>query len=243
MNKGKMRAFLVSAAGLAFLFASSVAQAKVSILVDKDNQQMTVAVDGVERYHWPVSTGNPAHESPNGRFQTFRLEADHFSREFDEAPMPHSIFFTKAGHAIHGTLSERSLGVPVSHGCVRISRSHAAALFDLVKKEGVLNTTVTLTGSSRVALARNPRDTGRTDVAGREPAPDAAGKPVDLTPRQIAPAPQPSERGPYGAQAAPDRQQSYSYDHQADYGYGQPYQPRAYPPLFQPLGLLMGMGG
>jgi len=31
--------------------------ANVSITVDKNAQQMTVAVDGVERYHWPVSTG------------------------------------------------------------------------------------------------------------------------------------------------------------------------------------------
>ena len=27
----------------------------------------------------------------------------HFSREWDDAPMPHSIFFTRIGHAIHGT--------------------------------------------------------------------------------------------------------------------------------------------
>ena len=35
------------------------AEAKVAITVDKDNQQMTVAVDGVERYRWPVSIGHP----------------------------------------------------------------------------------------------------------------------------------------------------------------------------------------
>ena len=256
------RTFLVSA--MLFLLAGSVAQAKVSILVDKDNQQMTVSVDGVERYHWPVSTGNPAHETPNGKFQTFRMEADHFSKEFDEAPMPHSIFFTKAGHAIHGTLSERSLGVPVSHGCVRISRSHAAALFDLVKKEGVLNTTVTLSGSSRVALAHNPRGARKTDVAGSERAPEAAGNPVALTPRQLAPAQQPqtayrddegyiypadgssSDRiypAPRPQRLSPSRQQSYSYDDQADYGDGQP-QPRAYAPRsYQPRGGFFGLGG
>ena len=64
---------------------------------------MNVAVDGVERYQWPVSTGNPSHETPNGTFRTFRMEEDHYSKEFDDAPMPHSIFFTKVGHAIHGT--------------------------------------------------------------------------------------------------------------------------------------------
>ena len=51
-----MRSLVVALAGLAFAACSS-AQAKVAITVDKDAQQMTVAVDGVERYHWPVSSG------------------------------------------------------------------------------------------------------------------------------------------------------------------------------------------
>ena len=142
--------------GLIFLASGGAAQAKVFITVDKDVQEMTVAVDDVEVYHWPVSTGNPSHETPNGSFRTFRMEEDHYSREFDDAPMPHSIFFTKVGHAIHGTDSESRLGTPVSHGCVRLSRENASTLYALVESEGVLNTTVTLTGSSQVALARNP---------------------------------------------------------------------------------------
>ena len=192
-----MRSLLVAATTL-MLFAAGAAQAKVSITVDKDNQMMTVAVDGVDRYHWPVSTGNPSHETPNGTFRTFRMEADHFSKEFGDAPMPHSIFFTKIGHAIHGTESERSLGMPVSHGCVRLSRANATTLYALVEKEGVLNTTVTLTGSSTVAIARKR---GNTAVARAEPTqPDQqyqqqspgqqyqqqysdAGQPMVLTPQ------------------------------------------------------------
>ena len=139
------------------LFAANAAQAKIYITIDKDAQMMTVAVDGVERYRWPVSTGNPSHETPNGTFRAFRMEADHYSKEFDDAPMPHSIFFTKIGHAIHGTVYENRLGTPASHGCVRLSQAHASTLYGLVEEQGVLNTTVTLTGSSVVALARNPR--------------------------------------------------------------------------------------
>jgi hypothetical protein len=187
-----MRPFLVALAGL-MLFAASAAQAKVEITVDKNVQMMTVAVDGVERYQWPVSTGNPSHETPNGTFRTFRMEADHFSKEFDDAPMPHSIFFTKVGHAMHGTESEARLGTPVSHGCVRLSRANATTLYALVEKEGVLNTTVTLTGSSRIALARNP-GRANTDVARRDQAPqyqtpqyDASGDPVVLTPQRLPP--------------------------------------------------------
>ncbi|MBV9563384.1 MAG: L,D-transpeptidase [Bradyrhizobium sp.] len=161
-----MRSFTIAIAGLLLLFGNA-AQAKVDITVDKDNQMMTVAVDGVARYHWPVSTGIPSRETPSGNFRAFRMEEDHFSKEFDDAPMPHSIFFTKIGHAIHGTDSESRLGTPASHGCVRLSKANAATLYALVEEQGVLNTTVTLTGSAQVALARNPRR-GQTAVARAE---------------------------------------------------------------------------
>jgi L,D-transpeptidase catalytic domain len=195
-----MRSFLIACTGL-MLFVTGAAQAKIAITVDKNAQLMTVEVDGVARYQWPVSTGNPSHETPNGSFRTFRMEEDHFSKEFDDAPMPHSIFFTKVGHAIHGTDSESKLGIPVSHGCVRLSRAHASTLYALVEKEGVLNTTVTLTGSSQIALARNPRARPDTAVARRDPAPqyDAAGDPVVITPRPLPP-------GQYAPQMQPQEQ-------------------------------------
>jgi hypothetical protein len=258
-----MRSLLVAVAALT-LIATSAAQAKVAITVDKDNQQMTVAVDGVERYHWPVSTGIPSRETPNGSFRAFRMEEDHYSKEFDDAPMPHSIFFTKIGHAIHGTDSVGRLGTPASHGCVRLSRDNASTLYALVQQEGVLNTTVTLTGSSQVALARNPRPRGNTAVARRAPAPqaepqyDSAGDPVVITPQQqrampqvrpddgyIYPAdgssnearyPAPPSRRIYDAQAAPQPQPQYY----GNRGYAPApapqgyYQPR---PYYQPRGL------
>jgi len=186
--KVNMRSFFVALAGL-LLFAGHAAQAKIDITVDKNAQMMTVSVDGVERYHWPVSTGIPSRETPSGSFRAFRMEESHFSKEFDDAPMPHSIFFTKIGHAIHGTESEGRLGTPASHGCVRLSRANAATLYALVEQQGVLNTTVTLTGSAAIAIARNPRR-ANTAVAQREPAaqPDqqqyaATGDPMQLTPQ------------------------------------------------------------
>jgi L,D-transpeptidase catalytic domain len=255
-----MRSLLIPIAGLMLFAANNAAQAKIAITVDKNAQEMTVAVDGVERYHWPVSTGNPSHETPNGSFRTFRMEEDHYSKEFDEAPMPHSIFFTKVGHAIHGTDSEGRLGTPASHGCVRLSRANASTLYALVEKDGVLNTTVTLTGSSQVALARNPRTKRGSDIARRDPAPvypsyDAAGNPVDLTPQQAAPvqrAPQAAVRGdngyiypadgssgdqrypaPRGSRRTYDAQNvpQQQYDDQRNYGYSQqPSQPQIYAP-------------
>jgi hypothetical protein len=209
-----MRSFLVALAGL-MLFTTDAALANVSITVDKNAQTMTVAVDGVERYHWPVSTGIPSYETPNGSFRTFRMEEDHYSKEFDDAPMPHSIFFTKIGHAIHGTDSESRLGTPASHGCVRLSRANASTLYELVQREGVLNTTVTLTGSSQIALARNPRTRANTAVARRDPAQQYApqynsvGDPIVLAPQQAAP-------GQYAPQAQPQMQADDGYIYPAD---------------------------
>ena len=172
----QMRSFFIAFSSL-MLLSAGTAQAKVEITVDKDNQQMTVVVDGVTRYHWPVSTGIPSRETPAGSFRAFRMEEDHFSKEFDDAPMPHSIFFTKIGHAIHGTDSVGRLGTPASHGCVRLSRQNASTLYALVQQQGVLNTTVTLTGSAQVALARNPRGRNANAVAY-----SAGGDPVNLAP-------------------------------------------------------------
>jgi hypothetical protein len=246
-----MRSFLVALAGL--MLIATGAQAKVAITVDKDNQQMTVAIDGVERYRWPVSTGIPSYETPNGSFRTFRMEEDHYSKEFDDAPMPHSIFFTKIGHAIHGTDSVGRLGSPASHGCVRLSRANASTLYALVQEQGVLNTTVTLTGSSQVALARNPRGRTNTAVARRDYEQqqqqyENAGDPVVITPQaRYAPQPQPRPDDGYIYPAdgsstdqrypAPRRtqvyppQQQYYYDRgyaPAPQGYGSYYQARPY---------------
>jgi hypothetical protein len=81
-----------------------------------------------------VSTGTKGYATPSGAFRPFRLEEEHYSREWDDAPMPHSIFFTAASHAIHGTNAVRRLGSPASHGCVRLAPANAAKLFDLFNR-------------------------------------------------------------------------------------------------------------
>jgi L,D-transpeptidase-like protein len=143
---------------LGLLSVAAPAQADVLISVDKSTQLMTVAVDGATRYVWPVSTGAPGYDTPSGQFKPFRMEADHFSKEWDDAPMPHSIFFTMQGHAIHGSTHLKGIGKPVSHGCVRLEPKNAAVLFDLVKQQKMANTHVVLTGqtpgSTGVPVAR-----------------------------------------------------------------------------------------
>jgi hypothetical protein len=65
--------------------------------------------------------------------------------------MPHSIFFTDAGHAIHGSRTTSHLGSPASHGCVRLAPRHASILFDLVMLEGPENTQVEITGMDPIS--------------------------------------------------------------------------------------------
>jgi hypothetical protein len=131
--------------GLAFSSAASAANAVV-ISVDKTSQRMTVSVDGTTRYVWPVSTGRPGFDTPNGTFHPFRLDADHHSTVYDNAPMPHSIFFTETGDAVHGFFDTPHLGMAVSHGCVRLSPANAAVLYGLVAQTGLSDTTVIVHG-------------------------------------------------------------------------------------------------
>jgi hypothetical protein len=49
---------------------------------------MTVTVNGEQLYEWPVSTGGRGYDTPSGTFKPFRMEIDHTSDEYDNAPMP-----------------------------------------------------------------------------------------------------------------------------------------------------------
>ena len=60
---------------------------------------MTVTVNGEHLFDWPVTTGGSSYDTPSGRFKPFRMEIDHYSDEYDNAPMPYSIFFTQTGNA------------------------------------------------------------------------------------------------------------------------------------------------
>jgi lipoprotein-anchoring transpeptidase ErfK/SrfK len=125
-------------------FGTGTAGAGLDIYIDKSSQLMTVAVDGVLHYTWKVSTGKRRYETPSGTFRPFRMEPDHFSTEWDDAPMPNSIFFTDQGHAIHGSPYTRRLGRAASHGCVRLAPQDAATLYSLVGQQGLGNTRIVI---------------------------------------------------------------------------------------------------
>lgn len=131
--------------------ATAIEPPKSSVVVniDKSTQEMTVFVDGIEQHRWPVSTGTRGYSTPSGTFTASSMNEIWYSKQWDNAPMPHAIFFTKKGHAIHGTLEERNLGNAASHGCVRLSKANAKTLFHLVKETGLENTQVVLAGVTK----------------------------------------------------------------------------------------------
>ena len=124
-------------------FQASEALADVAIQIALAQQTMTVEVDGAPFATWRVSTARRGYRTSSGSFKPYLLERMHYSSLYEQSPMPHSIFFLR-GYAIHGTYEVRSLGRPVSHGCVRLSPANANTLFQLVRGRGLQNTTITI---------------------------------------------------------------------------------------------------
>ena len=126
---------------IALLLMTTPAMAQTDITISKSKQMMKVETE-TDTYYWPVSTARKGYYTPIGIFQPYSLQPMHYSRKYDNAPMPHSIFFS-GGYAIHATPHVGSLGHPASHGCVRLSPGHAATLYGLVR-EDMDNTTITI---------------------------------------------------------------------------------------------------
>jgi hypothetical protein len=139
----------------AFSVAGADAQAGVVITVDKSAQRLTVDVNGVTRYQWPVSTARWGYRTPNGSYRPERLERKWYSRKYDWSPMPHSIFFHH-GYAIHGSTEVSRLGRPASHGCIRLHPRNAATLYELVKQNAGNTRIVVTGGGEELMAARRP---------------------------------------------------------------------------------------
>jgi len=72
----------------------------------------------------PGRTGYP---TPTGMFHVISKEKMHYSHEFDNAPMPNSVFFYP-GDAFH----TGSLSTP-SHGCVHLSSTSSLEFFNTLQ--------------------------------------------------------------------------------------------------------------
>jgi hypothetical protein len=142
--------------GVAFAtLAPQSAFAVVQVDVDLSSQSMRVTSGSGESYVWPISSARRGYVTPRGVYRAQHLARMHYSRKYDNAPMPHSIFF-RGGYAIHATSAVGALGRPASHGCIRLSPSHAAQLYGMVQREG-----------ARIRITGSP-NYGATAVASRK---------------------------------------------------------------------------
>ena len=135
------------------------------LLVNLATQRATLFRNGVPIAASTVSTGRPGYETPTGVFTILEKQVEHYSRKYDNAPMPYMERLTWKGIALHaGHLPGR----PASHGCIRMPAGFAKLLYGVTR----LEMTVIITArpvSPRVALTP-------AILAGASPLPSAPGK-------------------------------------------------------------------
>ena len=133
--------------GIGFLFgagngvAHASARSEVVAKVSLSQQTMEVMVAGRATFTWKVSTAGKGYVTPTGSWKPYRMHEMWYSRKYDNAPMPHSVFFN-GGYAVHATPHVKMLGRPASHGCIRLHPTNAEDFFRLVETFGPKNTRI-----------------------------------------------------------------------------------------------------
>ncbi|MER9231415.1 L,D-transpeptidase [Mesorhizobium sp. M0622] len=139
-------AAIITGAALLFGAGSGAAHAaanKIVARVSLSQQTMEILVDGRPTFAWKGSTGDRTHVTPTGSFKPTRMHEMWYSKKYDNAPMPHSVFFS-GGYAVHATSAIKRLGQPASHGCVRLHPDNAADFYQLVEVFGPTNTSIVI---------------------------------------------------------------------------------------------------
>ncbi|MCX5791339.1 MAG: L,D-transpeptidase [Elusimicrobia bacterium] len=128
---------------------AAVQNATVELTVDLTRQRLIVKSPALNA-EFKISSGVQGHRtSGSGKcFAPDTLESMHYSSLYNNAPMPHSVFFN-GNIAVHATsaANEALLGRPASHGCVRLSRADATTVFNLVRENGKNNTAICVQGA------------------------------------------------------------------------------------------------
>ena len=97
--------------------------------VDLNGRRTWLQDGGKVSYVSPaMSAGMQGQETPRGTFHVTRKVEHEISREFNNAPMPYSIYFTNNGHAFH--LDDPAVD---SNGCVHLPPDAAKRYWDNVQ--------------------------------------------------------------------------------------------------------------
>ena len=135
--------------------------------INLSSQRMEVAVNGNAVHSWPISSGRSGYASPRGTWRVQWTSRIWYSKKYDNAPMPHAVFFT-GGVAVHATSATGMLGRPASHGCIRLAPANAAQFYALVQKHGNKQTQIQVFGSGPGAAAiASRRDRDRDEDTAR----------------------------------------------------------------------------
>jgi hypothetical protein len=107
----------------------------VVVLISLPQQIMNVYRNGVIVARSSVSTGMQGHSTPTGVFTILEKSAKHYSKTYDNAPMPYMERLTWDGVAFH---SGYLPGHAASHGCIRLPYEFSKKLFELTQKGGTV---------------------------------------------------------------------------------------------------------
>ncbi len=107
----------------------------VVILVSLPLQTVSVYRNGILVGRSSVSTGTKGHSTPTGVFTILEKEQTHYSKTYNNAPMPNMQRLTWSGIAMH---SGNLPGYPASHGCIRMPYDFSKLLFSLTNKGGTV---------------------------------------------------------------------------------------------------------
>lgn len=115
----------------------------VVVNVNIASQTMSVSANGWPEGYWRISSARAGYHTPRGSYRVTRMARVYFSKKYDDAPMPNSVFFY-GGYAIHATNHISQLGRPASHGCIRLHPSDSAEFFELVQRYGMSRTRINI---------------------------------------------------------------------------------------------------
>jgi hypothetical protein len=100
---------------------------------DRTRHQVNLYHDGTLLNSWLVRGGDYSTPTRVGSFTVYRRDIDHYSAQFDGAPMPYSQFFS-GGEALHGSRFMVDPFEGHSHGCVNMWVKDARQLWNLASK-------------------------------------------------------------------------------------------------------------
>jgi hypothetical protein len=110
--------------------ADSGSGTPVTVLVNLQAQRAYLYRDGQRIAVTTVSTGRRGHDTPTGVFPIQGKERMHYSKKYENAPMPWMQRLTDWGHALH---AGNVRPYPASHGCVRLPAEFAKQLYSLTQ--------------------------------------------------------------------------------------------------------------